>query len=179
MEHLMTIVITAAQAADMPAILALLERSGLPPDGLREHAATTLVARAGARVVGSAALELYGKAALLRSVAVAAELLGTGLGHQLTRAALELARQHSVTTVYLLTETAMDFFPRFGFRPTQRAAVDPAVQQSVEFISACPASAHMLVATLDEAAELHAANHTPHDASHSTPIVNAARDVSV
>ena len=71
----MPIVITAAQAADMPAILALLERSGLPPDGLREHVATTLVARDGARVVGSAALELYGTGALLRSVAVAAELL--------------------------------------------------------------------------------------------------------
>jgi hypothetical protein len=41
----MTIVITAAHAGDMLAILALLERSRLPPDGLREHVATTLVAR--------------------------------------------------------------------------------------------------------------------------------------
>ena len=175
----MTIVITAAHTADMPAILALLERSGLPPDGLRAHVATTLVARDGARVVGSAALELYGTAALLRSVVVAAELRGAGLGHQLTRAALDLARQRGVTTVYLLTETASDFFPRFGFRPTQRAAVDSAVQQSVEFTSACPASAHVLVATLDEAAELRAANHTPHDASHSTKIFNEASDVPV
>jgi len=163
----MPIVITAAQAADMPAILALLERSGLPPDGLRAHAATTLVARDGARVVGSAALELYGTAALLRSVAVAAELRGVGLGHRLTGAALALARQRGVTTVYLLTETASGFFPRFGFRPTQRAAVDSAVQQSVEFTSACPASAHVLVATLDEAAEQHAASYIPQDAPHS------------
>jgi amino-acid N-acetyltransferase len=148
MEHLMTIAITAAHAADVPAILALLERSGLPPDGLREHVATTLVARAGAHVVGSAALELYRKAALLRSVAVAADFRGAGLGHRLTRAALDLARQHGVTTVFLLTETATDFFPRFGFRPTTRASVDPAVQQSVEFVSACPTSAHVLVATL-------------------------------
>ena len=44
-------------------------------------------------------------------------------------------------TVYLLTETAGDFFPRFGFRPTTRAAVPSAVQQSVEFREACPASA--------------------------------------
>ena len=175
----MTITITAAQDADVPAILALLERSGLPQDGLQEHVATTLVARAGARVVGSAALELYGTAALLRSVAVATELRGAGLGHRLTHAVLDLARQHGVTTVYLLTETATDFFPRFGFRPTARAAVDSAVQQSVEFVSACPTSAHVLVATLDEAAELHAASHIPHDAPHSTQIFNEERDVSV
>ena len=76
-----------------------------------------------ARVVGSAALEFYGKAALLRSVAVVAELRGAGLGHRLTGAALDLARQRGVTAVYLLTETAADFFPRFGFRPTQRAQI--------------------------------------------------------
>jgi len=175
----MTITIAAAHAADMPAILALLERSALPQDGLQEHVATTLVARAGACVVGCAALELYGKAALLRSVAVAAELRGAGLGHQLTRAALDLARQRGVGTVYLLTETASGFFPRFGFHPTHRAAVDQAVQQSVEFVSACPISAHVLVATLAEAAEQHAASYIPHDASHSTPIVNEAREVPV
>jgi hypothetical protein len=66
-----------------------------------------------------------------------------------------------VTTVYLLTETACGFFPRFGFHPTQRATVDSAVQQSVEFTSACSASTHVLVATLDEAAELRVANHIP------------------
>jgi amino-acid N-acetyltransferase len=148
MEHLMTITIVAAHDADVQAILALLERTGLPPDGLREHVRTTLVARSGERVIGSAALELYGKAALLRSVAVEAEFRGAGLGHQLTHAVLDLARQRGVTTAYLLTETAADFFPRFGFRPTTRTAVDPAVQQSVEFVSACPASAHVLVATL-------------------------------
>jgi hypothetical protein len=84
-----------------------------------------------------------------------------------------------VTTVYLLTKTASGFFPRFGFHPTHRAAVDSAVQQSVEFTSACPDSAHVLVATLAEAAELRAANHIPNDASHSTPIVNEERDVPV
>src|SRR5690242_9116425 len=68
------------------------------------------------------------------------------------------------------TETASDFFPRFGFRPTQRAAVDSAVQKSVEFTSACPASTHVLVATLDEAAELRAANHIPFE----LPIVTDA-----
>jgi amino-acid N-acetyltransferase len=150
-QHMKSITIAAARPSELPAVLALLEQSGLPQDGLSEHLATTVVARDGDAVVGSAALEIYGGAALLRSVAVDAGLRGQGLGQRLTRAALDLARDRGVATVYLLTETAADFFPRFGFQLTERAAVDPAVQQSVEFISACPASAQVLVASLSGA----------------------------
>lgn len=143
-----TITIEAARKSDLPAVLALLERSGLPQDGLSKHLAATLVARDGDAIVGSAGLEVYGGAALLRSVAVDSALRGQGLGQRLTRTALDLARQQGIATVYLLTETAGDFFPRFGFHRIERAAVDPAVQQSVEFKGACPASAQVLVASL-------------------------------
>jgi len=150
----MLITIEAARNSDLPAVLALLGRSGLPQEGLAEHLPTTLVARSGDDLVGSAALEVYGRAALLRSVAVDSALRGQGLGQRLTRAALDLARRHGITSIYLLTETASDFFPRFGFHPTERAAVDPAVQQSVEFTSACPASAQVLVVLLNSEQEL-------------------------
>ncbi|TLY54076.1 MAG: GNAT family N-acetyltransferase, partial [Gemmatimonadetes bacterium] len=79
--------------------------------------------------------------ALLRSVAVAAAVRGQGLGQRLTTAALELASRHGVRTVYLLTETAGEFFPKLGFTMIERSAVDPAVQVSQEFTTACPASA--------------------------------------
>ncbi|HET9221071.1 MAG TPA: arsenic resistance N-acetyltransferase ArsN2 [Roseiflexaceae bacterium] len=148
----MALIIDSACVSDLPAVLALLEQAGLPPDGLRDHVPTTLVAREANSILGSAALELYGNAALLRSVAVDETWRGRGLGHQLTRAALDLARQHGIDTVYLLTETATDFFPRFGFRRIARADVAPAVQQSVEFTSACPASAAVLALELDSSA---------------------------
>ena len=106
------------------------------------------MARAGSRVVGTAAPELLGDTALLRSVAVEAALRGQGIGHQLTHAALDLARALGIREVYLLTETAAAFFPRFGFQPIARARVAPAVQQSVEFVSACPASALVMVRSL-------------------------------
>jgi amino-acid N-acetyltransferase len=148
----MALIIDTARDSDLPAVLALLERVGLPPVGLGDHLASTLVARDANSIVGSAALELYGDVALLRSVAVDQRLRGHGLGRQLTRAALDLARQHGVDTVYLLTETATDFFPRFGFQPIARADVVPAVQQSVEFACACPASAAVLALNLDSSA---------------------------
>jgi amino-acid N-acetyltransferase len=144
--------IDTARDSELPAVLALLERAGLPPDGLRDHMPTMLVARDATSIVGNAALELYGNAALLRSVAVDQAWRGHGVGQQLTRAALDLARQHGVDTVYLLTETATDFFPRFGFQPIARAAVAPAVQQSVEFRSACPVSAAVLALDLHSSA---------------------------
>ncbi len=140
--------IERAQPADALDIRALLRRSGLPQDGLDAHLATTLVARDGSAIVGCAAVELYGALALLRSVAVDAPARGQGLGQQLTQAALDLAQASGVHDVYLLTETASAFFPRWGFRPIERAAVPMAVQQSAEFTHACPASALVMHTTL-------------------------------
>src|SRR2546426_5957186 len=77
-----------AVPTDLPAILDLIDRSKLPSAGLEEHVGSTLVARDGDRIVGTAALELYGGSALLRSVAMAGELRGQGLGQALTAAAL-------------------------------------------------------------------------------------------
>jgi len=146
-EH-MAVVIEAAHVDDLQAILALLQKSGLPQDGLSDHVTTTLVAREDHAIVGSAALELYGTVALLRSVAVADQLRGRGLGQQLTKEALKLAEQHGVTLVYLLTETASGFFPRFGFRSIPRSEVAPAIHASTEWTTACPDTAQAMVADL-------------------------------
>ncbi|OLD94743.1 MAG: GNAT family N-acetyltransferase [Gemmatimonadetes bacterium] len=142
-------VISPATPSDLPAIFDLLDQSKLPRAGLDQHLGTTLVAKESKRVVGSAALELYGSAALLRSVAVAAERRGQGLGQTLTAAALDLAHRRGVRTVYLLTETAGDFFPRFGFRPIPRSDVDQAVLDSPEFTTACPVSALVMARSLE------------------------------
>jgi thioredoxin type arsenate reductase len=142
------IAVGMAQPGDLPAILALLAENNLPPDGLAEHVGTTLVARHDGTIVGSAALELYDTSALLRSVSVSSALQKRSLGQRLTRAALALARQCGVEQVFLLTETASEFFPRFGFQPVERGSVPAAVQRSVEFTTACPVSALVMKAAL-------------------------------
>jgi len=144
----MNVAIASTAGADLPVVLDLLRRCNLPQAGLEQHLATTLVAREGVRIVGCAALELYGRAALLRSVAVEPSSRGLGLGAQLTHAALDLARAHAAQTVYLLTDTASVFFLRFGFHRLLRTDVDPTVQQSVEFTDACPESALAMRADL-------------------------------
>ena len=133
--------IEPATTRDLPEIRALLERLHLPLAGVDEHLRTMLVARDGEHVVGTAALELYADGALLRSVAVEPRQQGRQLGHQLTDAALRLAASHGASAVFLLTTTAERFFPRFGFEPIAREDVPSSVRTSVEFQSACPASA--------------------------------------
>lgn len=140
-----THVIANADAADLPALLALLDAASLPQDGIADHIGSALIARNGDEILGCAALEIYGSSALLRSVAVAPTAQGSGLGTQLVYSALALAEDRHIRRVYLLTETAADYFPRFGFAPITRQEVDPAVKQSVEFTSACPASALVMV----------------------------------
>ncbi len=70
----------------------------------------------------------------------------------LTRAALDLAREREVRAVYLLTETAAEFFGRLGFRRIPRGEAEPAVGASIEFTTACPASATCMVLSLEPAA---------------------------
>jgi amino-acid N-acetyltransferase len=136
--------ISPATTADLPAVHALLASCGLPVAGLAEHVRTALVARDDARIVGSAALEVHGRHALLRSVAVDPAHRGTGLGQRLTAEALALARAEGLSSVTLLTETAAGFFPKFGFVAVSRADVPAELQASAEFTGACPASARAM-----------------------------------
>ncbi len=137
----MSAIVERAQPEDIASVLSLLERHGLPLDGAEAMGDTVVVARLDGRVVGAAGLELYADGALLRSVVVEAGAQGQGLGQRLTEAALALARTKGVSSVFLLTTTADGFFPRFGFERIEREKVPESVRQSVEFRSACPASA--------------------------------------
>ena len=140
--------IERAQPDDVTDLLRLLEQNQLPGAGLQHHIGTALVARQNGQLVGSAALEVYPDGALLRSVAVAPALHGRGLGHNLTDAAILLARELRSPAVYLLTTTAERFFPKFGFERIARSDVPASVQTSIEFTSACPSSATVMRKTL-------------------------------
>lgn len=148
----MSFAIERASTADVASVLAVLAEHGLPAEGAADILDTMLVARDGVHVVGVAALDVYADGALLRSVAVAATHQGRGLGRELTKAALALATTSDILNVYLLTTTAEGYFPRFGFHRITREAVPASVQASVEFQSACPASAVVMRRRIGEAA---------------------------
>jgi amino-acid N-acetyltransferase len=122
----------------------LLREAGLPTDGLREHLASGIVARDGSRIVANAALEIYGDGALLRSVAVAQEMRGTGLGRAIVEAALGHGRERGIRTFYLLTVSAKDFFEHLGFAEIARGGVPASVQESIGFTIHCCGSATVM-----------------------------------
>ena len=79
--------------------------------------------------------------ALLRSAVVSSDNRGTGVGGRLVKQLLERADEQGIEELYLLTTTAEDYFPRFGFTRTTRSAVPDAVKASAEFRGACPDTA--------------------------------------
>ena len=129
--------IERAVSADTPAVEALLSAAGLPLDGAADALTRGVVARDGDEVVAAAAVERYGDAGLLRSVVVAPGRRGSGLGRGIVAAAESLARDEGVRDLYLLTETAVDWFPRLGYEPVERAAASAAVGESIEFTTVC------------------------------------------
>lgn len=134
--------IRPATADDWSAIARLLTEAALPLAGA--HVRDFLLAERDGRLDGCAALERYGTAALLRSVAVAPHARGVGLGVALVDAAIARARAAGASTLVLLTTTAERFFPRFDFRTVTRDDVPDAVRASEEFRGACPASATVM-----------------------------------
>jgi amino-acid N-acetyltransferase len=69
-----------ASPEDLSAIRALLERAGLPTSDLESAQPEFAVIHQDGQVVAAGALQRFGTAALLRSVVVAPERRGNGLG---------------------------------------------------------------------------------------------------
>ncbi len=125
--------IVPARAQDIPRVREILEVTGLHPLDL-ERAREILLVREDGRTVGCVAIEVYDDAAILRSLAIMPEYRGHGLGWMIADHAVARAREMGVRRLYLLTETASDFFgEKLGFRAIDRSIVDPQVGASPHF----------------------------------------------
>lgn len=133
--------IREAAARDLEGIQELLRALRLPVEGVAEHLHHFLVLELEGHLTGTVGLEVYGDQALLRSLGVVAARQGCGYGQYLYEAILGRARAAGLREIILLTQTAQRFFARQGFEVIPRAEVGAAVRASVEFRSACPASA--------------------------------------
>jgi amino-acid N-acetyltransferase len=93
-------------------------------------------------------LEIYGDAALLRSLVVSAAARTQGLGAALVLHAEEYAAAHRVHSLYLLTTTAEAYFEHRGYRRIDRSEAPPSIQSTREFSSICPSSSAFMVKRL-------------------------------
>jgi UDP-N-acetylmuramate: L-alanyl-gamma-D-glutamyl-meso-diaminopimelate ligase len=121
--------------SDGDAVRALLASVGLPvtdaADGDLRH---FFILKNEHGSVGAVALEVLGEDAILRDLAVAATARGQGLGWILADVVVQWARYRGVRRIYLLTETASDFFAaKLGFRVVDRTTVSPDVAATTTF----------------------------------------------
>jgi amino-acid N-acetyltransferase len=137
---------------DLPGIERLLTESSLPTAGvadmLAKDASSFFVAEekgSGHPIVGVAGVEACGDNALLRSVAVRPEWRSRGVGNELVSRIVSDAESRGLNALYLLTLTAERYFPRFGFERVERNTVPAAVAETVEFKSACPETAAVMM----------------------------------
>ena len=136
--------IRAAEPTDWPAIERLLQEGDLPLEGAKDALGSFFVVESDGRdLIGCAALEPYGEALLLRSVAVRRDHRASGIGARLIHHVLaQIDSQHPVV---LVTTTAASWFTRFGFRRIDRENVPGSILQSVEFQGVCPTTAVIML----------------------------------
>lgn len=134
-------VVEEALPEDAPALRAFLQVAELPVDDVEIGRQDFLLAREGERIVGSVGMEVAGEDALVRSLAVAHDRRGLGLGKRMLEAAVQRARARGIKRLYTLTITAVAFASARGFVRIPRSEVPEAIASLPQFQSLCPESA--------------------------------------
>ncbi len=134
-----------AIAADDPALARALAADGLPIADLGEGNRTFFAyATLAGAIVGYGGFELFGQAALLRSIAVLPGMRGKRIGRNIVPLLLYRAHERGAREAWLLTTSAAAFFERLGFTARQRNAAPAAILASRQAADLCPASATLL-----------------------------------
>lgn len=142
-----------ADAGAAEPITQLLLECGLPYKDISNHLHNFILANRSGRTIGVVGLELYGRIALLRSLAVAVPDRGQGLARALFTRAAAHALLQGVNALYLLTTTAAGFFAKLGFSQVERNNAPEAIRHTREFQSICPATAVCMVKDLENQAQ--------------------------
>ena len=126
-------------------LVAALQAEGLPTDDLDEpgrrfYAYRTLTGE----IVGYAGRELYGEAALLRSLVVLSPGRGKGAGKAIVARLARRAFDEGGRTAWLMTTSAAGYFEAMGFKRVERTAVPEAVLGTRQAKDLCPSLAVIL-----------------------------------
>ena len=90
------------------------------------------------KYIGIGALEFHHPYALLRSVAINPLETGNGFANQICRALYDRALRERIIELYLLTETASEYFSKQGFEIVERLSVPKIIRSTNQFSTLCP-----------------------------------------
>jgi N-acetylglutamate synthase-like GNAT family acetyltransferase len=135
-----------ARRGDTRAVADLLVSSSLAAAGVQSRMGSTLVCeRPEGGLAATASVEQSNGLGLLRSVAVAPDLRGSGLGMLAVGAAVRAGRNHGLKRVFLFTDTASAFFERLGFHALNRDDLPDPIRLWSQAREECAASAIAMV----------------------------------
>jgi amino-acid N-acetyltransferase len=132
--------IRPAAEGDLPVIEQLLTAEGLPHFDFADYLDTFWIAEDDQGVAGCIGMEVYGEAALLRSIVSAPRVRGTGLGADLTNRVVREATARGARRVYLFTMDKAPFFARMGFTEIAFDDFEPSARESTQWraVNAAP-----------------------------------------
>jgi amino-acid N-acetyltransferase len=144
------VIIREAIKDDLKAIKSLLDSVSLPSVDIENHLSNFFVLQNEGEIIGTIGMELYGDTALLRSLAVEKDFQNRGYGQRLYQTLISKAKKMDVINIYLLTETAVGFFSKKGFKEIRRELAPPAIKKTYEYSTLCPEGAVCMVKKLKE-----------------------------
>ena len=120
--------------AAFAAMCAALETADLPTSDLFDHSARYFAL--GTCAFGG--LVQFGSLGLLRSIVVAKEKRGKGMGAAILNGLLGKAQELDLREVWLLTTTANQFFSKRGFERVPRGKAPDAIAGTAQLKQLCP-----------------------------------------
>lgn len=112
----------------------------LPTEGVTENIDNFFIIYNNNTIFGSIGIEIYGDAGLMRSVAIHPSLQGHGYGMNLVNTLENYAKKKGLKKLYLLTDTAEEFFKKLNYKVIPREKANPKIKESLEFLTLCSSS---------------------------------------
>jgi len=136
-----TLSIQAAAPSDYQAVCELLSKHKLPIEDINQELAHFFIVKQHGLSIGVIGMELYGEYGLLRSMATDPVHRNNGIASSLIAELFSYGKSLGLKEMYLLTETAENYFAKRGFQKINREETPPAIKQSAEFNHLCPSTA--------------------------------------
>ena len=133
-----------ASKGDLLSIERLLCSSHLPSEDIVGHIDNFVVIEENEKIIGVGGLEISGGVGLIRSIVVAPEHRGIGVGKKIFKLLEIKANDLGLNTLYLLTDSAEEYFRKLGFLTKDRTDVPLSVMETKQFKELCPPSATVM-----------------------------------
>ena len=136
---------TELNTKEFDSTFSLLEESKLDSSDLKQPNVRLFSLNDNDKLVGVGGLEIMGSVALLRSVAVKPDVRGKGIGKELVAQIEQVAKHSGIKALYLLTNTAANFFQTIGYQRIERNSFAESLKRTAQFTGLCPVSAVCMI----------------------------------